>query len=113
MDYKSNTKVSVSINTQPAGHMHILSKLLPAVEFGVLAFAAWRILDGLTLITQYSVWGRGGAPSTLINDSPVLFAAGSAVAGPGQMACDRLCYGATLVNVSRAWGETQVTSHIY
>lgn len=34
---------------------------------------------------------------TLINDSPGPFAAGGAVAGADQMACDRLCCGAALV----------------
>lgn len=94
---------------------YCIIKLLPAGEFGVLAFAApagRQILGGLTLITHYSVWGHGGPPATLINDLLVQFASGGAVAGPDQMACDRLSCGAIhMQRVHRP--RAQFTHHMH
>lgn len=94
---------------------YCIIKLLPAGGFGVLAFAApagRQILDGLTLITHYSVWGRGGPPATLINDLLVWFASGRAVAGPDQMACDRLSCGAVHMQLVHRPGA-QFTFHMH
>lgn len=80
-------------------------KLLPAGEYGDLAFTApagRQILDGLTLITHYSVWGRRGPPATLTNDLLVQFAASGAVSGPDQMACDWLSCGT--IHIQRVCG---------